>query len=33
MSTKIFIGCVWVIRLLMLLMVLGSRHEKSSIEI
>ena len=33
MSTKIFIGCVWAVGLLLLLMVLGSRHEESSIEI
>ncbi len=32
MSTKIFIGCVWAVGLL-LLMVLGSRHEESFIEI
>ena len=32
MSTKIFIGCVWAGGLL-LLMVFGSRHEESSIEI
>lgn len=32
MSTKIFIGCVWAVGLL-LLMVLGSRHEEFSIEI
>ena len=32
MSTKIFIRCVWAVGLL-LLMVLGSRHEESSIEI
>ena len=33
MSTKIFIGCVWAVGLLLLLMVLGSRREESSIEI
>ena len=33
MSTKIFIGCVWAVGLLLLLMVLGSRHGESSIEI
>ena len=33
MSTKIFIGCVWAVGLLLLLMVLGSRSEESSIEI
>ena len=32
MSTKIFIGCVWAVGL-QLLMVLGSLHEESSIEI
>ena len=32
MSTKIFIECVWTVGLL-LLMVLGSRREESSIEI
>ncbi len=32
MSTKIFIGCVWAVGLL-LLMVLGSLHEESSIKI
>ena len=31
MSTKIFIGCVWAAGLL--LVVLGSRHEESSIKI
>ena len=33
MSTKIFIGCVWAVGLLLLLMVLGGRHEESSVEI
>ena len=33
MSTKIFIGCVWAVGLLLLLIVLGNRHEESSIEI
>ena len=32
MSTKIFIGCVWAVGLL-LVVVLGNRHEESSIEI
>ena len=32
MSTKIVIGCVWAVGLL-LVVVLGSRHEESSIEI
>ena len=33
MSTKIFIGSVWAVGLLLLLMALGSRREGSSIEI
>ena len=33
MSTKIFIGCVWAVGLLLLLMVLGCRREEASIEI
>ena len=33
MSTENLIGCVWAVGLLLLLMVLGSHHEKSSIEI
>ena len=33
MSTKVVIGCVWVVGLVVLLAVLGSREEESSIEI
>ena len=33
MSTKIFIGCVWAVGLVLLLAVLGSRDDQSSIEI
>ena len=33
MSTKIFIGGVWAVGLLLVVVVLGSRHEESSIEI
>ena len=33
MSTKIAIGCVWAVGLVLLLAVLGSREEESSIEI
>ena len=33
MSTKVIIGCVWVVGLVVLLAVLGSREEESSIEI
>ena len=33
MSTKVAIGCVWVVGLLVLFAVLGSRSEETSIEI
>ena len=33
MNTKAFIGCVWAAGLVLLLMVLGSRDDQSSIEI
>ena len=33
MPTKVAIGCVWVVGLLVLLAVLGSRSEESSIKI
>ena len=33
MSTKVAIGCVWAVGLLVLLAVLGSRSEETSIEI
>ena len=33
MSIKVAIGCVWVVGLLVLLAVLGSRGEETSIEI
>ena len=33
MSTKVVIGCVWVVGLVVLLAVLDSREEESSIEI
>ena len=33
MPTKVAIGCVWVVGLLILLAVLGSRSEETSIEI
>ena len=33
MSTKIAIGCVWAVGLVLLLAALGSREEESSIEI
>ena len=33
MSTKMFIGCVWAVGLVLLLMVLGSRDDQSSIAI
>ena len=33
MPTKVAIGCVWAVGLLVLLAVLGSRSEKTSIEI
>ena len=33
MSTKVVIGCVWVVGLVVLLAVLGSREEESSFEI
>ena len=33
MSTKIAIGCVWAVGLVLLLAVLGSREDESSIEI
>jgi hypothetical protein len=33
MPTKVFIGCVWAVGLVLLLLVLGSREEETSIEI
>jgi len=33
MPTKVAIGCVWAVGLLVLLVVLGSRSEETSIEI
>lgn len=33
MTTKMFIGCVWAVGLVLLLAVLGRRDEESSIEI
>lgn len=33
MSTKIFIGCVWTVGLVLLLAVLGSRDNQSSVKI
>jgi len=33
MPTKVIIGCVWAVGLVLLLLVLGSRKEESSIEI
>ena len=33
MPAKIVIGCVWIVGLVLLLTVLGSREEESSIEI
>ena len=33
MSTKVAIGCVWAVGLILLLAVLGSRSEETSIEI
>ena len=33
MPTKVAIGCVWAVGLLVLLAVLGSRNEETSIEI
>ena len=33
MPTKVTIGCVWAVGLLVLLAVLGSRNEETSIEI
>jgi len=33
MPSKVFIGCVWAVGLVLLLLVLGSREEETSIEI
>jgi len=33
MPTKVFIGCVWAVGLVILLLVLGRRDEETSIEI
>lgn len=33
MPAKIFIGCVWAVGLVLLLTVLGSRDDRSSVEI